>query len=435
MKEKFQKFFDAQQEKGAFKGLTFEELGDEQLQELHAAYLGHLEDELKAAQEEAKGAKQGSSEANARIEELNASIVKSNAKFSEINLKLSQKLTQNLLDNSASNHTPKQKKSIEVVKGFMKELKSIVKNKSGEEIELKLEDMNNVIATKADTLTTSVANSTRGVMDPNITRLAHRRLTAYESIPSKPLIPVNGGGKYRWVDQDEATSVRAAAIVAEGTAFPESTIAWIEREIGLIKIGDHIPYSDEFEYDYANFMQEIADFLRTNVNIKVDDELIDRILAVIPAYVPVASGIVDANIFDLMCKVSEDITDDEGSKYMPNVVYMNSSDIVSINYLLKKDANNNYMGLQMMAEQKGFTIIENNRVPANQMILGDNRYIHVPEDGVITIKRDVYAGDDQIEGITRMLVQTRKNLLIKNLELTGWRQVTDIAAALTTLAS
>ena len=93
------------------------------------------------------------------------------------------------------------------------------------------------------------------------------------------------------------------------------------------------------------------------------------------------------------------------------------------------------MSLQMMTEQKGITVIENNRVPANQMILGDNRYIHVPEDGVITIKRSVYAGDDQIEGITRMLVQTRKNLLIKNLELTGWRQITDIAAALTTLSS
>lgn len=326
-----------------------------------------------------------------------------------------------------------EKQAVEEAMKFYEDLKAAVKG--GKDVELSI---------KADTLTTSVSNFTRGVEDPNVARLAHRRLTAYDAIPSKPKVGANMGGTYRYLDQDSGTSVRAAAQIAEGAASPESTIAWVKRSIDLKKTSDHLPYSDEFEYDFQDLMIELVEFLRQNVAIEVDDQIIngdglgnnyDGILTTIPAYTPVASGITDANIFDLICKVSEDITDGEGSKYAPDLVFLNSSDIVSIDFLLKKDANNNYMNLAEMAAQKGFKVIENNSLAANSMILGDSRYAHIVEDGMVTVKTGLKSGTDAIDGISRVLVETRKNLLIKNLEVTGWREVTSISAALTTLAT
>ena len=441
---RFEKFFEAQQEAGGFKGLTFKELNDEQSQELYALYLDHLDTEVKSAKEKADKAEGSNEELQTQLNELTSDINKTNAEYSALNLKLAKVTTESIIGNIESGIPVKYRKAVDTVKAFMKDLKESVKAGKTFDLTIDVKDALKAIATKADTLTTSVASSTRGVMDPNITSLAHRRLTAYEAIPSKPRVGVNQGGTYRWVDQDSGTSVRAAAQIAEGAASPESTIAWIERSIKLEKISDHIPYSDEFEYDYANFMQEIINFLDSNVAIEVDDEIINGsgvspsysgILASIPAFTPVASGIADANIFDLMCKVSEDITATEGSKYVIDLFFLNSADIVSINYLLKKDADNNYMNLAQMAAMKGFNVIENNSLAANTMIVGDSRYIHVPEDGLIRVKNGIHSGTDQIDGITRVLVETRKNLLIKNLEQSGWREVTSISAALTTLAT
>ena len=431
---KFQVFFEAQQEKGAFKGLKFDELTDGQAQQLTASYLDHLGLELKNANDKLQSASEDNEGLKAQVSALEAEVNTHNKSLSTLQMKLANAATNALIEANKGGKDAKTLKSIERVKTFMKDLKELALNKGTNELTLSKADIYAVLATKADTLTTSVQNSTRGQMDPVITRLANRVLTAYDSIPSKPQVSRNQGGTYKYIDQDAATSVRAAALVAEGAAFPESTIGWDQKDIKLVKHGDHIPYSDEFEYDYNDFMQELARFLQTNVEIVIDDYIIDEMFGIIPAYIPAPANIADPNIFDLSCKVSQNITDAEGSKYRPNVMYMNSDDIVSNDFLLKKDANNNYMNLKEMAEAKGFTLIENNRVPANQMVIGDNRYIHVPEDGNITIKRNVYAGNDQIEGITRMLVQTRKALLIKELELTGWRQVTDIQAALTTLS-
>ena len=441
---KFKVFFESLQEKGSFKGLVFEELDNEQSQELHALYLDSLDTELKKAQESAKKSTEANAELKGKIGDLLSTIQDFEKRYSELNYKLATGLTEQIIGSSKSGIDPKYQKSVDIAKRFLKDMNEAVKNGDKAEFKIHVKHALGAIASKGDTLTTSVANFTRGVEDPTVTRLAHRRLTAYEAIPSKPTIGPNQGGTYRYLEQDSASSVRAAAQIAEGAASPESTIAWVKRSIDLKKTSDHLPYSDEFEYDFADLMNELVFFLRQSVDIQVDDQIINGdgtnenysgILDSIPAYVPVASGIVDANIFDLMCKVLEDITSTEGSKYKPDLVLMNSSDIVSINYLLKKDDNNNYMNLQMMAEQKGFIVVENNSLTANNMIVGDRRYAKIPEDGMIRVKTGLYAGDDAIEGITRVLVETRKNLLIKTEEQTGWRQVTDIAAALTVLAS
>ena len=98
-------------------------------------------------------------------------------------------------------------------------------------------------------------------------------------------------------------------------------------------------------------MQEkLEEFLNINISIVEDDQLYDGdgtgnncngLFTSSPTYVPVASGITDANFYDLIVKASEDITKGKRSKYQPNFALMSISDINRMR--LKKDANNNYI--------------------------------------------------------------------------------------------
>lgn len=443
--ENIKKYFESLQEKGGFKDKSFDGLNEEESRELYTNYLSHLEDNQKDLSEKLANSENLNKELKQTLEEENVKLSQEineyNRKTAELSLEISSKMVESIKHISFESKEEREgKKAIDAVKDFHKTLNQAVKNGEKKTISIDVKTVLNAV--KADTFTTSVIDFTRGVEDPNVTRLAHRLLTAYQSIPSKITIPEDQGGTYRYMEQSSANSIRGAAQVAEGAIIPESTILWEKKERRIKKTADQIPYSDEFQYDFRNLMNEIIVFLTQNVNIQVDDQIIngdgtgdnyDGMLASIPAYLPVASGITDANLFDLFCKVAEDITDDEGSKYRPDLIFLNSADIVSTNYMLKKDADNNYIPLAMMTEQKGFIVVENNSLPANQMILGDRRYAHILEDGVVTVRTGVYAGNDAIEGIERILLFTRKNLLIKEEETTGWRTVTDIATALATL--
>ena len=372
------------------------------------------------------------------VEELRAENLKTTANLEQYKQKAEEfaVMLQTVSAKQASGaygENPRVAKAIEEVKAFHKDVIAAAKaNKEG------------VFTIKADTLTTAVADSTRGVMDSEVARLANRRLTAYDAVGRKITIPPNMGGTYRYLDQDSGTSIRAAANIAEGAASPESTIAWEQKSLDLKKISDNIPYSDEFEYDFRDLMMELLWWLRTNVEIQIDDQLINGdgltdnftgFLTSIPAYTPVASGISDPNLFDLMVKVKESAEATEGSKYNFDVVMLNSADITSTNWLLKKDANDNYVDLATKAAAYGITVITNNSLAANVMIMGDSRYARIIQDGVIRVTTGIKINAEGIEGVSRMLVETRKNLLIRDLEATGWREVTSISAALTTLGT
>jgi hypothetical protein len=297
---------------------------------------------------------------------------------------------------------------------------------------------------KADTVRASVTNNAMGQIDPVIGSLAHRKLTIYDIFRKIP-IGKDMNGVYRYADWDKDTTVRAAAAVAEGANFPSSTAKWQMYSINLEKIGDSVPMSEELVYDSAMFAAELDNFLRVNVAIKRDDDLttsngtspnIFGILTILSAYVPAAAGIVDASIYDLIVKVREAITKPFGSKFSPNVALMNITDINRMK--LKKDANNNYI-LPPFFNKDGqivdtCTVIECNSLTANSMILGDSRWGAIIEEGDITVTTGFATGDFESDMQT-LKARQRLNLLIKNSEKLGWLKVTDIDAALTTLAS
>jgi len=301
------------------------------------------------------------------------------------------------------------------------------------------------VVVKATVLRSNIANNDQAFFLPDIGQLAHQKLTAYDIFNRIPITGSNHNGTIGYHDWDQATTVRAANMIAEGGTFPESEAKWVYETIKLKKVGDTLPVTEEFFEDEASFAAELNMFLNTNVRIKINDQIINGdgtgqnltgIFASINAYSPVASGIQDASIYDLILKVSEAITKPFGSKYMPDVALMNITDILRMK--LKKDANNNYVTPPFVSQdgkQVGSMIVlEENAVPSNQMIVGDRRYARIYEMPGITLSNG-YVNSQFTEDIETLKARARLLFLIRNVDKTGFLKVTDIDTALATLAT
>lgn len=296
------------------------------------------------------------------------------------------------------------------------------------------------IEIKASVLRASIATNPSQLILDGIGQLQRMKRGLYNFIRKIPVGKGNHNGTIAYIDWDEATTVKAAAMVAEGAAFPESTATFKGYTLPLRKIGDTLPVSEEFFEDQEMAAGELELFLDANVNAKIDDEIINGdntgqrlkgIFTTVPAFVPAASGIAQANIFDLIVKVAETITSVGGAKYQPDFVAMN---IVDINKLvLKKDTNGQYLFSKNLQEVP-YTIIEDNNVVANTMVLGDSRFARIYEmGGVVLSKGEV--GTQFTSDMMTLKARKRLAFLIREADKTGFKKVTSISAALTTLAS
>ena len=105
------------------------------------------------------------------------------------------------------------------------------------------------ITTKALSNRASIGNNEQAFDLPDIGKLATRKLVMYDIFPKLTIASSNNNGTIRYYDWDQATTVRAAAMVAEGTAFPESTAKFQKYSIPLQKVGDTLPVTEEFFED------------------------------------------------------------------------------------------------------------------------------------------------------------------------------------------
>lgn len=291
----------------------------------------------------------------------------------------------------------------------------------------------------------SIANNQQAVDLTDVGQLATRKLSLYDIFPKVQVSSSNHNGTIRYYDWDEDTIARAAASVAEGATFPESTAKFKKGSIVLEKIGDTLPVTEEFLKDEAMFASELSLFLDTNVQLVVDSQLCNGtgasntlvgLYQSSPAFTPVASGIVDANIYDLIIKVSEDITTIGGSKYMPNAVIARKSVINQMK--LKKDGENNYLLPPFVSADgrniDGMLVIESNIAPANTLVVCDTRYAKIYETGGVELSTGL-VGDQFIEDAMTLKARKRLAFLIREADKGGFRKVTNITTALATLAT
>lgn len=389
-------------------------------------------------QRDAYGTEKRQFEAETRQKETEAAIEKalagavSSKEVAEIRESLNQIKETSTLGASKEVSVSKQ---IAAKKDILKALASRT-NISEKEVE---------ITTKALSNRASIGNNEQAFDLPDIGKLATRKLVMYDIFPKLTIASSNNNGTIRYYDWDQATTVRAAAMVAEGTAFPESTAKFQKYSIPLQKVGDTLPVTEEFFEDEQMFAAELGLFLETNVALKIDDQLangdgtgnnLKGVFASVPAFTAPQAGIQDASIYDLIVKVKESITATGGAKYTPDVAFMN---IVDINKMkLKKDTYNNYI-IPPFATVGGqvvdsILVIESNNVTANTFVLGDRRFARIYEKGGFELSQGM-VGTQFTEDEMTLKVRKRLAFLIRNVDATGWKKVTSISAALVTLAS
>lgn len=296
------------------------------------------------------------------------------------------------------------------------------------------------VVVKADTTRASIANNTAAVRLEDIGQLGVKPRSLYNLFPKIPVSQGNHNGTIKYVDWDEATIVRAAAMVAEGAAFPESTAAFAEYSLPLRKIGDTLPVTEEFGEDQVTAASELEMFLDVNVQTFIDQQLATGdgtgqnllgLLSSAPDYTPVGAGITDANIYDLVKKVKTAIVFNRGSKYSPDFVAMNSN--VADQLHLKKDADNNYIFPDVMNIGAMSIVIDEN-IPDNELVVGDSRYGRIYEMGGVELSRG-YVDAQFTSDLQTIKARKRMLFLIREVDKTGFLHVTDVDAALTTLAS
>ena len=318
---------------------------------------------------------------------------------------------------------------VEEIKENKEALKNIAKGGNAE------------ITLKADTLRASIATNPHVELVDGVGQLQRKKRTLYDLFRKIPVGAGNHNGTIAYVDWDEATTVKAAASVAEGVAFAESTAKFKGYTLALQKIGDSLPVSEEFFTDEVMAAAELEMFLDANVLDKVASQIVvgdntgtnlKGLVSSAPAYTAAASGITDANIYDLIAKVTEDITSVGGAKYQPDFVAMNIADINKLK--LKKDTTYNYVFNFNDPRIGALNIVEDNNVVANTMYLGDSRFARIYEMGGVVVSKG-YNGVDFAEDMLTLKARKRLAFLIREADKTGFRKVASISAALTTLAS
>lgn len=313
------------------------------------------------------------------------------------------------------------------VKANKDKLKAMIKGTTSEEVVI-----------KATTARASIDTNPNQMVLPGIGQLIRIARSLYDICQKFVFAVGSHNGTIKYLDWDEGTTVKAAAAIAEGAVFPESTASFKGYSVDMKKVGDTLPVNEEFFEDEVNAAAQLEMFLNNNVESKIDNGLINAdgtgdditgLLASVSAYaLPAAGSVVDPNIYDLITKVKAAITRPAGNKYTPDFAVMNLDTINRL--LLKKDANNNY---QFPPNHPIFNmIVEDNSVADNVMVVGDRRYMEIYEMGGVTLSRGMINNQYVKDQLT---LKARKRLLflIKNSNKSGFRKVLDIDAALLAL--
>ncbi len=327
------------------------------------------------------------------------------------------------------------------IKGEPKELivKEIKENK--ESLVKVMQGGAKEVEIKALTTRASIANNASGFFLPNIGQLGVKERSLYNVLPKSQVTSNHTGGTIRYYDWDEATTVRAAAAIAEGAAFPEATatFAWYTKD--LRKIGDTLPVTEEFFEDEEQAANELQRFLEVNVSTEIDNQIVngddtgqnlEGLITSAPAYTAVASGISTPNLKDLTIKMRNDITRTRGSKYRVDILVVASSTMEDL--VLAKDANNNYIFDENTGTLGGLSVVVDENMPDNQIIVGDRRYATIYEKAGTTISRGM-PGNQFNEDEMTIKARRRLLLLVRTVDRTGFRKVTDVDAALAILAT
>tara|TARA_R100000951_G_scaffold116799_1_gene131155 strand:+ start:4649 stop:5917 length:1269 start_codon:yes stop_codon:yes gene_type:complete len=302
-------------------------------------------------------------------------------------------------------------------------------------------DRSKEVVLKATVSSTSISNNASGYFLPNVGQLDRKDRGLYNVLPKITIPEGQDAGTIRYLDWDNATTVKAAATVAEGGSFAESTATFQYYNISLKKIGDTLPVVEEFGEDNALAAAELNRFLSTNVEDVVDTQLatgnntgnnLKGLTASATAYTPAASGITDANLKDLGTKMVESVSATLGKKYRYDIAVMNLTTFNT--YALKKDSQNRYLFDEETGMIAGLIPVIDASMASNTMIVGDRRYATIYEKAGLVLSEG-YTGTDFTDDIKRIKARKRIQLLVRTADAKAFIYSDDVAADIATLAT
>ena len=333
-----------------------------------------------------------------------------------------------------------------VIKNNTDRIKSACEGGKGSEFSFKIKTgVNNVNKTLASTA--SVSGNTRALYLDGIGMFANRKLGLMDAVREMRIDPDGSHSSIRYWDWDESQRVLNAAAIAEGAAFPEDAIGFIEQTIPIRKIGTTIPITEELMSDASMFADQIQKSLDISVKLAIEQGMyngpgtgvtLTGFLASISAYTAGTDRVQAANIFDLLVKIRSRITVTAGSKYSPMTALMNISDIDSL--VLAKDDENRYLFPELKNMGGGMyslgtlMILEANVVTANTLIFGDMGFseLHRTNEAMVTVGM---VNNQFNEDEMTVKVRERMAFIIRFADAGGFRHVASITAELATLVS
>lgn len=291
----------------------------------------------------------------------------------------------------------------------------------------------------------SVTSSTQAVRLPDIGQIEYLDPVISRIFRHVSLGP-DSNATVRYMDQNAVT--RNADMKAEGEEAPESAIEWAERAMDVKKILDSIPVTLEAFRDVNMIAGELDQLLRVNLALKEDQQHYSGSGAgnnnkgvytyagalTFAAPHALAGSVENANVYDLVAAVRVAIMDGAQGKYSPSFVLMSPTDIFK--YKVLKGIDGHYLLPPFVTTDgrviDGLPVIESSQVSVNTLVVGDARYGTIYDLGGVEIEMGYV--DDQFTKDT-MTIKGRKRsaLLIRNVNVTGFKKVADITAAINNL--
>lgn len=258
-------------------------------------------------------------------------------------------------------------------------------------------------------------------------------------------IEIDGNGVAVYEDWDDATTISAAAAIAEGATFPSSTAKFKSYSITIEKLGDSISMTYEAIRDFQRFTRELARFITRNIALVVNQRLWNG-----DGVTPNPEGIytqaaafdhvgytgqttTTPDILDLIKVLAKQIMNGKDAKYDVNFAFISWEDYLGI--LLAKDTTGRLLYPNGVPSVMGVELIPTSLVVDNTMLTGDKNYVEMIGDpNAITIEVGLKTGDwendrESIKG------RVRTALLIRNADLDGFLKVTSISLALTAITT
>ena len=288
----------------------------------------------------------------------------------------------------------------------------------------------------------TITGNVGGQIVPGIGQIASAKLVLSSFFSISP-IEIDGNGVASYEDWDDATTISAAAAIAEGGTFPSSTAKFKSYSITIEKLGDSISMTYESIRDFARFTRELSRFITRNIALVVNQRLWNG-----DGVTPNPEGIytqatafnhvgytgqktTTPDILDLIKVLAKQIMNGKDAKYDVNFAFVSWEDYLGI--LLAKDTTGRLLYPNGVPSVMGVELVPTSLVADNTMLTGDKNYVELIGDpNAITIEVGLKSGDwendrESVKG------RVRTALLIRNADLDGFLKVTSISAAITAI--